>query len=310
MKRYILIALILLGVVSLTPHPAVSDSPGAAPMSTVFEILLQAARNLEAIVESKATSNGTTTTLYDTGLATMYRDDDFNGGALFIKQNAAVGFTPRIVVVTDFTSATGKIDFAAGQITSATALNDLYGVMAKRYPAYLLRQKLNELLREIKTETEVLTGDPPGYFSCASLVNGQMAWTDVRTIQRIEFGRASATDRQWRPVTRWALNGGLLRFNDPSIPDSADYVLRITVIDTLDEVTSDSATIPDKYPVEWLSLEVALKCARWRLFQAGKDDKQLTTLINDLMTRRDKARARVRLASPFTWQQAQEWPEC
>ncbi len=128
-------------------------------MSTAYDVLLQAARNLEAIVESKATATGTTTTLID-GTLTVYgfRDDDFNGGTIFI--------SPALITVTDFAAATGTITFPAR--ASATTAGQVYGIMHKRYPAYILRAKLNETLREIKIEAEVLTGSPPGYFPCSS----------------------------------------------------------------------------------------------------------------------------------------------
>lgn len=45
-------------------------------------------------------------------------------------------------------------------------------------------------------------------------------------------------------------------------------------------------------------IEAAVKCARWRLFQPGADEKTQTTLVNDLMARRDKQKARANIINP------------
>ena len=242
---------------------------------------------------------------YQTGAIALHFSLDTTDTLTASYQWGYATFLPIIARVTDFTSSTGKITFGTSLLL-ATTKGDQYGMMHKRYPAHLLRAKLNEVLRGLKIEAEITP-----YIACSTIANSQLAWTETRPIRRIEYGRADATNRDWRPVTRWALRGGILHFFDPGMPTSSSYVLRVTVVDVEAEVNSDSAEINDKYPLDWLALEVAVKCARWRLFQAGQDDKALTVLINDLMSRRDQARARAKFIDPqpLSWQQMQEWPE-
>lgn len=58
-----------------------------ASMPTVFEVLLQTGRRLDAVIENSASANGTNTSLFDETLA-GYKDDQFNAGTLFLKTNS------------------------------------------------------------------------------------------------------------------------------------------------------------------------------------------------------------------------------
>lgn len=266
-------------------------------MSTAFQVLQQTARNLEALLESAATSNGTTTSLIDTHLtAHGYADDDFNNGTIFHNGKTVSA------MVTDFAISTHTLTFeACGLVSGDTNSGARYGVMTNRYPRHLLFSKLNELLTEINdhvAESAAIT--------VASLTDGvEYALADTVRVLRVIGGNASAP-YDWQPIYDWRQLGGALRFG--SKPGTT--VIKYQYMTALAAVTLDSSTISDEFSVTWLALETAVKCARWRLFQPGAQDKTLTIFINDLLARAQQAKNKLRTfrddAIRFTMQ---TWPE-
>ena len=250
-------------------------------MSTAFQVMLQTARNLEALIEDTATSNGSTTTLIDSRLnGAGYADDDFNGGTFFHKTKAASG------IVTDFVVSTGTLTFESiGLVAGDTNTGAVFGVMTNRYPRSLLIGKINEVLTEINDHLADSTN------ILVSTLTGGVEYTLADTVRvvRVWGGNASAP-YDWRPLYNWRQKAGVLTFEHP--PGVA--VIKYQYLTALTAVTGDASTISDEYSVTWLALATAVKCARWRLFQPGAQEKTLTVFINDLMTREREARNKLR----------------
>lgn len=266
-------------------------------MTTAFAVMVQAARYLEALIEGVATSNGTTTTLIDTHLAAQgYVDDDFNNGTIFHKGKAASA------VVTDFATGTHTLTFeACGLVAGDTNSGAAFGVMTDRYPRALLLGKLNEVLAEINDHV----ADSANILVSALTDGQEMTLADTVRVLRVWGGNASAP-YEWRPIYTWRQAQGVLRFEDKLSVD----MIRYQYLTAMAPVTADSSTISDEFSVSWLALETAVKCARWRLFQPGAQDKTLATFINDLMQRAAAAKNKLRtMRDEQVRFVMQSWPE-
>ena len=113
-------------------------------MTTLFEVVLHAARALEALQEGSVSVNSSnTTTLTDSQLVVRgFTDDDwFNGGSLFYQSGAN-----RVTrLVTDYSGTTGMITVGIA-LPETPLLGAGYGVMTRRYPLLVLNGKLEEAL--------------------------------------------------------------------------------------------------------------------------------------------------------------------
>lgn len=206
-------------------------------------------------------------------------------------------FLPLIVLITDFTEATGRITFESGALQLGTSIGDEYGVMPRRYPRWLLFQKLNETLREIKDYVSTSTT------LVSAIANNQVAVASTARVLRVLAGNADTTDRDWQVVTRYTRQGEVIRLLD-GVSSGADTIA-VETLGTPAQVTSESASISEWYSAEWLGLETAARCMRWRLQQPGADAQLVTTLLNDLLRRAANARAAL-----TTWRSvAVKWPE-
>lgn len=212
-------------------------------------------------------------------------------------QYGYAAFLPLIVQVTDFASSTGLVTFESGAIQLGTSIGDEYGVMPRRYPRWLLFQKLNEVLREIKDYVSTSTT------LISAMLNDQISVASTARILRVMAGNADTTDRAWQVITRYTRRGEVIRLMDGA-PVDADTI----AVETLGEpaqVTSESTAISEWYSAEWLGLETAARCMRWRLQQPGADAALITTLLNDLLRRAKDAKAALTV-----WRSVSvKWPE-
>jgi hypothetical protein len=269
-------------------------------MPTVFEVLLQTGRRLDALIEGKATSAGTTSTLIDAYLSASngFKDDQFNGGSLFLKLT-----TVAIPLVTDFAVSAGTVTFAPAQavlVASGTG----YGLMTKRFPLWLMVSKLNEVLAEIRdyvSEETVLV---------SAMVSGrETTQAATRKIVEVLAGNSASTEWAWTRLTRWQHSGGVLRI-EPDLED-AYTTLKVRYLAAAPAVTLPGDLISESYSVSWLALATAVKCLRWRLSQPGAEAQLVTLLLNQLMSDEARERSKNRLANAVTMRMTvQEWPEC
>ncbi len=239
-----------------------------------------------------------------------YGEIDYETGAIALRfaQARTVTFTanyeygyalfePLIVPVEGFDAETGTVTFKPGALQVGTSLGDAYGLMTRRYPRWLLLQKLNECLREIADYVSASTT------LISTIENDQVAVASTARVLRVLAGNADTADRAWRVITRYSRHGDVLRLLDGA-PDDADTIM-VETMGSVAWVTSERATISEWYSAEWLGLETAARCMRWRLQQPGADAALVTTLLNDLLRRAKDARAQL-----TAWRSvAVKWPE-
>lgn len=200
-------------------------------------------------------------------------------------------FFPVMLNVTDFAVATGTLTLTAASHGVATAEGDTYGLLHRRYPKWLLFQKLTEALREMKAYLLDYTDIP-----VSSLVDNETALADTVRIHSIWLGYTASTPRDWVMLTRYRHVNGRLQFYDTLRADGD--TVRVKYYGDVPAVDDAADTLPASIDPMWLAYETAVKCARWRLFQPGADEKAQTTLVNDLLARRNDQKARANIITP------------
>jgi hypothetical protein len=266
-------------------------------MTTLFDILLQTARALEALQEGTATS-GSTTTLADAQLVVRgFTDDDwFNGGTLLYQSTTASNRASRRV--SDYTGATGLITLEAA-LLETPGLGARYGVMTRRYPREVMVGKVNEALAELGDMVRVDT-------SLTTLTNTLEYYVPVasqRDVRQVWLARALAAPWQWEPQLRARLEwpdsppaDAQAKLIFPAQP-RVGYKIKIVYLAPHAAVAADANLISDYLSADWLALAVAEKLARWRLEGPGADERDLTALLNNLTLRTAQGRRRHPVAS-------------
>ncbi len=223
-----------------------------------------------------------------TGAVSLQFDAAQTGSLTVDYSNTGGLFVQYIPVVMDFAVSTGTVTFSPAA-TIPTGAGDDYGLMHRRYPRWLLFQKLNEALAEIKQyvldQTDILT---------SALVQNETALADSVRVFAVWNGNMTQTPRDWQPVTRYRHANGRLQFYDYLFGDT----IRIQYYGDTTPVDDEQDTIPATIDPVWLAYETAVKCARWRLFQPGADKESQTLLVNDLMARRNAQKARANVINP------------
>lgn len=230
--------------------------------------------------------NGTIT--YATGALDVTFSEALTG-AVTATYSYTSAFRTYIPLVTDFAVSTGTLTFSPANTGYSIGLGDTYGLMHRRYPRWVLFQKLNEALAEIKQyvldQTDILT---------SALVQNETALADSVRVFAVWNGNMTQTPRDWQPVTRYRHANGRLQFYDYLFGDT----IRIQYYGDTTPIDDEQDAIPATLDALWLAYETAVKCARWRLFQPGADKESQTLLVNDLMARRNAQKARANVINP------------
>jgi hypothetical protein len=272
-------------------------------MTTLFDALVATARELDALHEGAANGTGSAAQIIDSRLTALgWQDDDFVGGtALVILNSDTPGVTPQgdSRIISDFVAATGviTIDTSWG---GSVSLNDWYGLITNRYPRGLLVSKINEALRE--------TGDIPTIdttlTTAADTLEYSLPVAAKRDLRQVWLARSLTAPWDWEPLltvrTEWSAANAVASLIFPTQP-RAGYKIKLVYMAPHGHVGEDASLISDYISIDWLGVAAALKCARFRLSQAGSDDKTLTPLINDLMTREQARRRARRMAMPMSF---------
>lgn len=267
-------------------------------MATVFDVLVQAARNLDALEEGVATA-GSTSTLTDLTLLDEGWDEDasFNGGTLYILAHAG-GAAPQgqSRVPTNYIASTGVITVAP-VFSVAVAANDRYGVTTNRYPRNTLAGKLNEFLSElgdVPTEDVSLT-------TLANTLEYSLPVAAKLDVREVWIAQLTAAPWNWRRLAtyRYIYAGagvaGKLIF-PYQLP--VGFILKVVYMGAHPAVYADSDVISDYIADDWAAMEVASRAARWRLDQPGEDRDALIAKINDLSQQAARAEHRRRPLTP------------
>jgi len=262
------------------------------------------AANLSALSLADFVANGLQGTInYETGEVYLRFPNAWTVTMTADYQYGYAAFLPIIVLVDDFAQAAGTLTFEPGALALGTSKGDAYAVMSKRYPRWLLFQKLNEVLREISDYVAAQTFEVAG--TDPDVEADTVTVADTARIVRVMAG--DSTTGVYRVITRWRRALGKMLLLD-GVPDGCDVVV-VETLDTAPQVAVETTQISAWYSADWLGLETAVRCMRWRLQQPGADAALLTTLLNDLMRRASLAKSRL-----TAWRSVSvkwpEYPEC
>jgi hypothetical protein len=234
-------------------------------------------------------TGGSTTTVVDSGLASWgWADDAFNLGTAFFIRDVSAGAGAGVTrVVSDFVASTGTATVAT--LTTAFASGDIYGLMTSRYPRQVLMGGVNAALADM--------GEVVSTFDIAA--DGSREYALASTYDRIHsihIGEATADPQEWDEAFTYRHMEGRLLF-DQDIDDGK--TIRVAYLAAHPILTADTDAINASINHDWLGLAAAVNAARWRLNQAGADDKAQTILLNDLLVREQAARFRRRVWRPM-----------
>jgi len=277
---------------------------------TVFDLLLQTARNLEAVVESLTTAVGTgNNTLVDAKLSDAnygagWETDDFAGGTAFWVRRAAGGNPQNLRVITDYDAPTNKVtvdqswDFSGAANTGS---GDGYALLQKQYPRDLVVGKLNQVLLDagdapVEDTTVTTAADQKEYSYAGDYTN---------RILEVWLAHQLAAPWEWERVAgvRARLSGSTTLLEFPYQP-RVGYKIKLLVLTRPSPVSlapagNESAnTLSPHLNADWLALETAVRCVRWRLQQPDAREDKLTALLNDLLNRAANAKRRRGVPSP------------
>lgn len=263
-------------------------------MTTVFDVLLQALRHLDALVEGTATG-GSAMTIVDSSLmanALAYADDHFNEGPAFVVKTTD-GLAPqgRMRRITDYEDAAGTVTCAT--FTDTVDAGDQYALGTKRYPAGQVYGALNAWLVEVgavpteDTSLETAADDRDYALPVAAKFDLRQVW----------LARETAAPYDYEPLVHWRVEpaagnavGNLAFPYQPRV----GYKIKLLYMARHPAVYADSDYLSDYLGLDWAAVGVALRLARWRLNQAGDEEKRTVQQINDLLQREATAKARAR----------------
>lgn len=251
-----------------------------------FDVVLAAVRDLEArpfIVGAAATTTVITDASFN---ALSQSDNQWRGGLLASKSLG--GQANQITTVSASTSTTYTVSPA---VAAPPTSGDIAYVLGPNFPPPVLLSKLVDVLLECATTTSVDTS--------LTTVAGQHEYTiptiltGRRDVVEVEIERLNTSPIVYdlNPGARVDLERGLIILDDDPY---AGLKLRLRLRDTIPTnitlANLSAVTIPAHLDTAWLGLELAARCAAWRVMQAGSADDRMTQLVNDLRARLDVAR--------------------
>jgi len=300
-------------------------------MIRIFDVLLQTARALEALQEGLFTGIGGATVFTDSHLPErgFTANDYFKGGTFFYLERP-LGASPwsKTRLVTAYNGTTGAITVNADPGGFGPSVGQMYGVMTRRYPRAVMVGKIMEALREM--------GDFPIEDTSLTTLSNTLEYglpvEAKRDLRQVWLARATTApyrwERQMRVRTEWsgtqiAPGGQAATLIFPEQP-RVGYKIKLVymaphpiygVLDinfstvnlyplyvdsaaSADNALGDGMPLSDYISIDWLALEVAAKCARWRLEGAGADEKQVTALLNNLTLRAAQAKMHRPMRAP------------
>ena len=263
---------------------------------TLFDLAYQVAGELGALVESIATGGTLTTTLDSVRLQTIFEDDFFNLGTVFIVRDAAgLGAAPEkeFARVTDFTSSSGTVTHAA--LTVAPAAGDRFAVTTRRFDLDTIIRAINTALREILVETIDVSLSTAANQLEYTLPTALLNTSEIKVyIQRV----TNDTDaNEWQQVYDWyveqavAGTGKKLIFNNQ--PDYIS-VLRIHYFLPHAPLYTSTDKLHESVDINRVVLDAALGLLKIREQDTGHADPETKTLIARMEQRKSRMEWRQR----------------
>jgi len=273
----------------------------------LFDLTLKTADELDILFEGLATA-GAVGTLTDTNdLQTVFSDDHFNRGTVWIVRDAAgAGAAPEgeFTRVSDFVSSTGVVTFR-DNLTAAPAAGDLYAIATNEYRLDTIIRQINKVLRDIMVETTDITtittaADQTEYsLPTAMLDEGIEVWIQGKT--------NDTNDYKWQPYHDWYIQetatgtaNKLVFHTQPPYP----YLLKVVYWIPHDQLYTNSDQLHEGVDINRVALQAAVECMKWKKNQPGVHKKDFDGRIAELTARAERAkwssplgRVNVKLAS-------------
>lgn len=255
---------------------------------TLFDLVYHVAGELGALVESIATGGSTTTTIDTLRLQSVYEDDWFNLGTVFIvRDSAGAGAAPEkeYARVSDFASSSGTLTHAT--VTAAVGAGDRYAVTTRRFDLDAVIRAINTALREILIET---------IDTSLSTASSQLEYTLPTTILNASeikvYVQRVTTDtdaNEWQQVYDWYIEqaaagtGKKLVFNN-----APNYVRALRVHYWLPHTPLYASTdkLHESVDINRVVLDAALQLVKARENDTAHADPETKTLIARLEQRR------------------------
>lgn len=220
-------------------------------MTTLLDVSLKVAKEVMDVIEGIATG-GSTTTLADTVLLASLPNDHFNNGRLWIKSGTHAG---EIYIVTDFTTTTGVVTFAA--VTGAIAAGVRYAIARNNYPWDQIVSAIQRAL-----DSTWVTGIDSTLEGDGATLEFTLP-TGVYDVKRVEFSDTAVTNGGRKNSTHWQeTSTGTLRFDYGYAPIDG-YTIHVYYRDQHAELTDYSVVISNEINVEWLKWAAAQELLWW-----------------------------------------------
>lgn len=254
---------------------------------TLFDLVWKCLIELGTARTGTATG-GSTTTIVDTGDLLKEIDEDyFNGGtALILKDSAGAGAAPEkeMQIISDYVAATKTVKLQTA-LTTAVAAGDVYGIAPRRFPLYLLVQKINNAL--------YLNGSIPVENTSLTTVSSQLVYTlpeliAAQDLRQVLVATSTVTDAEYyRLAVNWELSHGVtgtigeLRFQKPY---DAGYKILLKYVSAHAELRVASDKLNAVIHPDRVVYEVCAEALRWY-----KDKTRLKHLEGSIETMERKA---------------------
>ena len=254
---------------------------------TLFDATLDLARTIMQVREGTASANGTTATLIDSSQGTDYPNDFWNNGAIWIPTRSTIA--AQFKRVTDYVQTSYTLTFDA--LTNSITSGDAYRVATKEFPLYILKQKINAVLRAIgplPTATVItsIAGQVEYDNTDNSIFDEEIiAIEQCSTLSGYTVGYTPTFDPNvnynWMPNYHWTQHRESpkrLTFDYGFEP--ADSVwMRLTYLSPSTELSVETAVINDQVHPDRLKWMAALECWRWKEKQQHGNDGTIKEML-------------------------------
>jgi len=251
-------------------------------MTTLADATLQLAKCLEIVTESVATG-GSATTVIDTTVSEP--NDYFTNGTIWILSGNNAG---KCAKISGYVGSTGVFTFAT--MTLLNAALDRYAACPPDFPTWLLRQKVNQGIRNMGG---LLTFDTSLTSVTAQLVYNLPA--TVRNVKKLEVANVKTSPLAYADYTgRGREKNGTWEFTPGGEPEGG-YTIRLTYVPETTLLTADTDTLNLYYNLNRLGWEAAVEALRWIIKRRAGNDK----IYGSLIVEADANRGRMRRLYPM-----------
>lgn len=261
----------------------------------LFDLTLRVAKELDVLFEGLATA-GAVGTLTDTNdLQTVFSDDHWNRGTVWIERDAAgAGAAPEgeFTRVSDFVSSTGVVTFR-DNLTAAPGAGDLYGIATQEYRLDTIINQINKVLRDLMVETTDITtittaADQTEYSLPTAIL-------DERIKVYIQGKTNDTDDYKWQRYHDWYIQetatgtaNKLVFHTQPPYP----YLLKVVYWIPHDQLYTNSDQLHEDVDINRVALQAAVECMKWKKNQSGVHKSDFDTRIAELTARAERAKWR------------------